>query len=92
MSRSVQTVRNVERAITAVLKAVEETLLLTRSDEHKPSTADNRMDASPPQSNIVRKMNVSETVMCELSWGILVVMCGLAPTVIRARSMKRTSN
>jgi hypothetical protein len=41
---------------------------------------------------MVRKMNVSETVMCELSRGIFVVRRELATTVIMAKIANFTSS
>ena len=68
--RSASTVRKVEQVITAELKMWTSNFLEARSDEQNPAAAATRMAASPSHSNMVRKMNVSETVNSPLMRGI----------------------
>jgi|SRR6266550_778128 len=58
--RSVHTVRNVDKAILAELKAIVRGLFVIRSDEKYPSSAASRTAASPSKSSNAKKMKMSE--------------------------------
>ena len=60
-SRNTQTVRKVEQAITLALKRCTCVRVEIRTEEQSASTIANKIAASPPNINSVRKMKVSET-------------------------------
>src|SRR5712691_1214449 len=85
---SVQLVKKVAQAITAELKRIVIGFLQKRREEQSASSAASRMAASPPYRSIVRKMNVSETVICDVSRGILTIRHGPSTIAISASMMK----
>src|SRR5205085_3815542 len=84
-SRNVQTVRKVEHAMTAALKKIVLNFRLEWMVEQIPSIAASNIAASPPYSNIVRKMKVSETVIWPPMRGMITAV--REPTVA-----KKTAN
>ena len=82
---SAEAVMNVEQAMTAELNRMVRGLRLTRSDEQSPSATASKMAGSPPYSSMVRKMNVSETVMPPETTGIRMTTLELTTTTSRAR-------
>src|SRR5689334_15225 len=87
---STATVKKVEVARIAELNRIVRGRLLIINVAAMPSSADMRIAAAPPKSNIVRKTNVSATVMRPLTRGILIATSELAIT-IRHREKKRAS-
>src|SRR6266536_850161 len=83
--RKVQTVMNVEQAMTAELNRMVRGFRLIRSDAQRPSPTASRTAASPPYSSMVRKINVSETVMPPETRGILITTLELTAITSRAR-------
>jgi len=83
--RKVQAVMNVEQAMTAELNRMVRGFLLIRSEEKRPSPTASRTAASPPYSSMVRKINVSETVMPPEMSGILMTTLELTATTSKAR-------
>ena len=78
-------VKNVDVARIAELKRIVRGRLLMISVAATPSSADIRMAAEPPYSSIVRKTNVSATVMRPLTRGIGMAMSALAITISWAK-------
>src|SRR6266700_1590068 len=85
-------VRNVEIAITAELKKYVSIFLLIRSEEKKASAVATNTAASPPNSNSVRKIKVSETAMRACTRGIWIDTRDPTTTVTSASSKKRKSS
>src|SRR5436305_2423495 len=92
INRNAQTVMKVEQAAVAALNAITSRSLLKRMEEQSASVAESRTATSPPKSRIERKMKVSETEMCPLTRGILIVMREPMPMVMRERNKQRMSN
>src|SRR5205085_2200230 len=84
-SRNVQTVRQVEQAMTAALKKIVLDFRLEWIVEQIPSMAASKIAASPPYSSIVKKMKVSETV-------IWPPMRGMTTAVREPTVAKKTAN
>src|SRR3977135_2498480 len=88
--RSIVTVRKVEQAIIAALKKCTLSFLQTRNEEQKPAAGDTKTAASPPQNNIVRKINESFTVSSDWMVGIRITSRAPTKTINRKRTRKRT--
>src|SRR6187551_3822380 len=76
-----RTTDEVETAMVAALKNTVTFLLQNRHDETNASTAARRMANSPPYKSSTKKMKVSETAMCDLKRGILIVESAPTPSV-----------
>ena len=83
-----RTVSDVAMAMMEPLKTIVTGFRPTGSDEHAPSAAAKRIAASPPKSSIVRKMKVSETVICPLNCGTRMATRELKISVRTASTQK----
>src|SRR5687768_6720094 len=72
--------KNVDVAKIAELNRIVRGRLLMSNVVQTPSSADIKMAAAPPYSNIVRKIKVSATVIRPLTLGILTAMRELPTT------------
>src|SRR5690606_18523624 len=77
-----------ETAIAAALNKMVTRRLQNRRAETNASVAASSTAASPPYRSKVKKINVSETEMCELRRGIGIVTRDASP-IVSAASIKK---
>src|SRR5215813_7256208 len=69
-SRNSEAVMKEETANSAELNSLLTHLFAKRIDEQRASAAATSTAASPPYNSRIKKINVSETVISALTWGI----------------------